>query len=145
VIQVRGGDLKYSGAERKAVMRAGAVGKVVASTADANTTSNEVELTLLPAGNHAGKNGAAGQVERMTSKGNVEISSGGRSGVGEQLVYTNDTGDYVLTGKAGAPPTLTDPSRGTVTGQALIFNSRDDSVRVEGEGQRTTTATRAPK
>jgi lipopolysaccharide export system protein LptA len=145
VIQVRGGDLKYSGAERKAVMRAGAVGKVVASTADAKTTSNEVELTLLPAGNHAGKNGAAGQVERMTSKGNVEISSGGRSGVGEQLVYTNDTGDYVLTGKAGAPPTLTDPSRGTVTGQALIFNSRDDSVRVEGEGQRTTTATRAPK
>lgn len=145
VIRVRGGDLKYSGAERKAVMRAGVAGKVVASTADANTTSNELELVMLPAANHAGKSGAAGQVERMTSKGNVEISSDGRHGFGEQLVYTNDTGDYVLTGTAGAPPRLTDPAHGMVTGQALIFNSRDDSVRVEGEGTRTTTATRVPK
>lgn len=145
IIQVRGGDLKYSGAERKAVMRAGVVGHVEASTAEATTTSDEVELTLLPPGNHASKNGAAGQVDRMTSRGNVEISSGGRRGNGEQLVYTNDTGDYVLTGTAGAPPKLTDPTRGTVTGQALIFSSRDDSVRVEGEGQKTTTATRAPK
>ena len=145
VIRVQGGDMKYSAAERKAVMHAGSAGQVVASTADAKTTSNEVELVLLPANNHAGKNGAAGQVDRMTSRGNVEISSGGRHGVGEQLVYTGETGDDVLTGTAAAPPRLTDPGHGTVTGQALIFNSRDDSVRVEGEGQKTTTATRAPK
>jgi lipopolysaccharide export system protein LptA len=50
VIRVRGGDLRYSGVERKAVMRAGAAGEVVASTGDANTTSNEVELVLLPPG-----------------------------------------------------------------------------------------------
>ena len=55
------------------------------------------------------------------------------SGVGEQLVYSNDTGDFVLTGTAAAPPQLIDPAHGTVTGQALIFNSRNDSVRVEGE------------
>jgi lipopolysaccharide export system protein LptA len=145
VIRVRGGDLKYSSAERKAVMRSGAVGNVVSSTADANTVSSEVELILLPPGNHAGKDGAAAQVDRMTSTGHVEISSEGRRGIGEQLVYTSDTGDYVLTGTAAAPPRLTDPTRGTVTGQALIFNSRDDSVSIEGDGRKTTTVTTAPK
>jgi hypothetical protein len=37
VIRVRGGDLKYSDAERKAVMRGGALGTVVAETATANS------------------------------------------------------------------------------------------------------------
>jgi lipopolysaccharide export system protein LptA len=145
VVRMRGGDLKYSSAERKAVMRSGAAGKVTATTPDATTTSNEMEVLLLPPGNHAGKDGAAARVDRMTSTGNVEISSGGRHGTGEKLVYSGDTGDYVLTGTAGAQPRLTDPVRGTVTGPALIFNSRDDSVRVDGDGRRTTTTTTAPK
>ncbi len=145
VIRIRGGDLKYSGAERKAVMRGGAAGRVEASTAEVTTSANQVELVLLPPGNHAGKNGSAAQVDRMTSTGHVEISSAGRRGVGEKLVYTTESGDYVLTGTAAAPPQLIDPARGTVTGQALIFNTRDDSVSIEGEGQKTTTATTAPK
>ncbi len=145
VIRVRGGDLKYSSAERKAVMRAGVAGRVVSNTADATTISNELELTLLPPGNHAGKDGEAAQVDRMTSTGHVEISSESRHGTGEQLVYTSDTGNYVLTGTAATPPKLTDPTHGTVTGQALIFNSRDDSVSIEGDGRKTTTVTTAPK
>jgi lipopolysaccharide export system protein LptA len=145
VVRVRGGDLKYSSAERKAVMHGGAAGSVVASTSDASTSSNEVELILLPPGNHAGKDGEAAQVDRMTSKGHVVVSSGGRRGTGEQLVYSNETGDYVLTGTAAAPPRLTDPTRGTVTGEALIFSSRDDSVSIEGGGRKTTTVTTAPK
>jgi lipopolysaccharide export system protein LptA len=145
VVSVRGGDLKYSTAERKAVMHGGAVGRVTSSTADATTVANELELILLPPGNHAGKNGTAAQVDRMTSKGHVEISSGTRHGTGEQLVYTGESGRYVLTGTAATPPRLTDPTRGTVTGQALIFNSRDDSVSIEGDGQKTTTVTTAPK
>ena len=145
VVRVRGGDLKYSGAERKAMMQSGVAGNVVASTADATTTSNMVELFLLPPGNHAAKDGGAAQVDRMTSTGHVEISSGGRHGTGEKLVYSGDTGTYVLTGTSAALPRLTDPVRGSVTGEALIFNSRDDSVKVEGEGQKTTTVTTAPK
>jgi lipopolysaccharide export system protein LptA len=145
VIRVRGGDLKYSSAERKAVMRAGAAGHVVSSTADATTISRELELILLPPGNHAGKDGAAAQVDRMTSTGGVEISTEGRRGTGEQLVYSSETGSYVLTGTVGAPPRLIDPTRGTVTGQALIFNSRDDSVSIEGDGRKTMTVTTAPK
>jgi len=117
----------------------------VTSNADTTTKSNELELTLLPPGNHAGKDGASAQVDRMTSTGHVEILSGGRRGTGEHLVYTSDTGNYVLTGTAAAPPKLTDLARGTVTGQALIFNSRDDSVSIEGDGRKTTTVTTAPK
>ena len=145
VIRVRGGDLKYSDAERKAVMRSGTLGSVVAETATATTISEEVELILLPPGNHAGKDGGQAQVDRMTASGHVVVTSNGRRGTGEQLVYTGETGDYVLTGTAAAPPRMNDPSRGNVTGGALIFHSRDDSVSIEGGGQRTTTETTAPK
>ena len=145
VVRVRGGDLKYSAAERKVVLQGGAVGNVVAETGDATTTSSEVELVLLPPGNHAGKDGAAAQVDRMTARGHVVVSSQGRRGIGEQLVYTGESGEYVLTGTAANPPRLTDAMRGTVTGDALIFNSRDDSVSIEGDGRKTITETTAPR
>jgi lipopolysaccharide export system protein LptA len=145
VIRVRGGELKYSDAERKAVMRAGALASVVAETPTATSSSNQVELLLLPPGNHAGKDGGQAQVDRMTASGHVVVSSEGRRGTGEQLVYTGENGDYVLTGTAAAPPHMTDPQRGNVTGQALIFHSRDDSVSIEGGGQRTTTETTTQK
>ena len=94
VVRVRGGDLRYSSAERKAVMHGGAAGSVMASTADANTSSDEVELILLPPGNHAGKDGEAAQVDRMTSKGHVDgCNRRAVAGMGEQLVYTSETGD----------------------------------------------------
>ena len=145
VIRIRGGDLKYSAAERKVVLQGGAAGNAVAETGDATTTSSELDLVLLPPGNHAGKDGAAAQVDRMTARGHVVVSSQGRRGMGEQLVYTGNTGEYVLTGTAANPPRLTDPTRGTVTGDALIFNSRDDSVSIEGDGRKTITETTAPK
>ena len=145
VIRMRGGDLKYSGAERKAVMRGGAFGSVVAETGTATTTSSEVEVVLLPPGNHAGKDGGEAQVESMTARGHVTVASQTWRGNGEQLVYSSESGEYVLTGTSAAPPRMTDPARGTVTGEALIFHSRDDSVSIEGGGRRTTTETTAPK
>jgi len=145
VIQVHGGDLRYSAAERKAVMHGGALGTVVAETATAKSVSNEAELTLLPAGNHAGKDSGQGQVDRLVAIGHVTVTSDGRHGTGEQLVYTSETGEYVLTGSAATPPRMTDPARGVVTGEALIFHSFDDSVSVESGGRKTTTETTAPK
>ncbi len=142
VIRVRGGDLKYSDAERRAVMHSGTLGPVVAETATATSVSDEVDLLLLPAGNHAGRDGGAAQVDRMTARGHVAVTSEGRRGTGEQLVYTGENGDYVLTGTAGALPRMTDPVRGNVSGEALIFHSRDDTVSIEG---RTRTETTAPK
>jgi lipopolysaccharide export system protein LptA len=80
----------------------------------------------------------------MTSSGHVVVTSQGRRGIGEKLVYTSDTGNYVLTGTAEAPPRITDPVRGTVTGEALVFNSHDDSVSIMGGGRQTTTITTVP-
>jgi lipopolysaccharide export system protein LptA len=142
---VRGGDLKYSDAERKAVLRGGVLRRVVAETADATTRADEVDLILLPAGNHAGAGSGTGQVDRMTAQGNVSIDSETRRGTGEKLEYSSERAEYVLTGTAANPPRMTDPTRGTVTGESLIFNSRDDSVNVEGGQHATTTETTAPK
>ncbi|MGA3263491.1 MAG: LptA/OstA family protein, partial [Terracidiphilus sp.] len=145
VIRVRGRDLKYSDAEHKAVMHSGALGAVTAETGTATSVSNEVELLLLPPDNHASKDGGAARVDRMTARGRVTLNSEGRRGSGEQLVYSGESGEYVLTGTAATPPRMNDPARGTVSGEALIFNSRDDSVSVEGGGRKTTTETTAPK
>ena len=157
VIRVRGGDLKYSDIERKAVMRSGLLGTVVAESATAASTSNEVEVRLAPAGGNQGSKDGQGhgqaqgrvqgqaQVESMTARGHVLLTSEGRRGTGEQLVYTSATGEYVLTGTAAKPPKMTDPARGTVSGEALIFQERDDSVRVEGGRQKTRTETTSPK
>jgi lipopolysaccharide export system protein LptA len=145
VIRVRGGDLKYSDIERRAVMRSGVLGTVVAETGTATVVSNEVEVTLLPVGKNTNRGSGEGQVERTTARGHVVLTSQGRRGTGEKLVYTGATGEYVLTGTAAAPPKMTDPARGTVSGEALIFDDRDDSVSVEGGGQKTTTETTAPK
>jgi len=145
VITVTGGNLKYSEAERIAIMRAGSLANVTAQTPTATSVSNELDLVLLPAGNHAGKDGGQAQVDHMTALGHVVVTSDGRRGTGERLIYTGETGDYVLTGTAAAPPRMTDASRGSVTGAALIFNGRDDSVTIQGGGQRTTTQTITPK
>lgn len=145
VIRVRGGDLKYSATERKAVIKGGVAGNVVSESEDGTTTSHELELVLLPPGSHAGKNGAAAEVDRMTARGHVVLMSGGRRGTGEQLECRNATGECVLTGTPTLPPSISDPVRGSVTGGALIFNIHDDSVSIEGGGRKTTTVTTSPR
>ena len=142
VIRVRGGDLFYSDSEHRALMHGGALGVVTAETATATTTSDRVELQLNAA---TGRASGQSQVERMTASGHVIVNSQGRRGVGEQLVYTGADGRYVLTGTAAAPPRMNDPERGMATGEALIFDSRDDSVSIEGGGHQTETQTTAPK
>jgi lipopolysaccharide export system protein LptA len=145
IVRIKAGGLKYSEAERKATLEGGAGGRVEADTGEATTTSNEVELVMLAPGNHAAPGGGSAQVDRLTARGHVVVNSQGRRGTGEQLVYSGETGEYVLTGTAATPPRLTDPVHGTVTGESLIFNSRDDSVSVEGQGQKTSTETTSPK
>jgi len=67
VIRVRGGDLKYSDAERKAVMR-GAHWARWLRDRDGTSISNEVEVILAPPGSLASQQGGEAQVERMTAK-----------------------------------------------------------------------------
>ena len=145
IVRVRGGDLKYSEAERKATIRGGPAGHVLADTGSATVVARELELVLLPPGNHATPDGGAAQVDRLVASGNVTIRSQGRRGAGDRLVYSSESSEYVLTGSPAHPPTLIDPVKGTVTGASLIFNTRDDSVSIEGGGRKTVTETIAPK
>jgi lipopolysaccharide export system protein LptA len=144
VIRVHGGELRYSDADRRAVMHGGSLGVVVAETGTATSASDAVELDLMPAGDHEA-GGGAGQVDRLTATGHVVLTMQGRRGTGERLVYSGGSGDYVLTGTAAEPPKMSDPERGTVTGAALIFHSRDDRVSIEGGGSETETKTTAPE
>ncbi|MGO8934724.1 MAG: hypothetical protein ACLPLZ_08215 [Terracidiphilus sp.] len=144
VIRVHGGELRYSDADRRAVMHGGSLGAVVAETSTATSSSDTVELDLMPAGDHEAGGGAA-QVDRMKATGHVVLTMQGRRGTGEQLVYSGESGDYVLTGTATEPPKMSDPERGMVTGQALIFHSRDDRVSIEGGGSETQTNATAPE
>jgi lipopolysaccharide export system protein LptA len=138
VIRVRGNQLTYSDADRKAVMTGGSFGPVVAETGTATSQSNQVELLLMPPGSRSSRQG---QVDRMTATGEVIVSTQGRQGTGQKLTYTGSTGEYVLTGTPSNPPRINDPARGSVTGEALIFHSRDDSVSIEGGGRPARTET----
>jgi len=145
VIRVRGGELRYSNADRRAVMHGGTLGAVIAETGTATSSSDSVELDLMPAGDREAGGGGTAQVDRMTATGHVVLTSQGRRGTGEKLVYSGASGDYVLTGTAQVPPKMNDPERGTVTGAALIFHSRDDRVSIEGGSSETQTETTAPE
>jgi len=145
VIRLRGGDLWYSDTEQRAIMRAGVLDAVVAETGSATSSSNRVELRMLPAPNREVATGSQAQVDRMSATGHVVLTSLARRATGEQLDYSSVTGDYVLAGTPAAPPKMTDPQKGTVTGQALIFHSRDDSVSIEGGDRASRTETTAPE
>jgi lipopolysaccharide export system protein LptA len=100
-----------------------------------------VELFLVPAGKGATRQSGQGQVDHLTANGHVTVTTDGRRGTGEQLTYASQTGEYVLTGTAATPPRIVDAVRGNVTGEALIFHSRDDSVSIEGGSGETRTET----
>jgi len=147
VVRVRGGDLWYSEAERRAVMLAAPLPAVTAQGSGVESASDQVELYLAPRGlaQQSATGTAPAEVERMNAIGHVVLTSQNRRGLGEKLTYTSQSGEYVLTGTASTPPRLTDPRRGNVTCAALIFNSRNDSVSIEGGGHQTTTETTAPR
>lgn len=142
LMRFKGSLLKYSAAERKAWLNgAGNSSAVAAETGTGTISADSMEVILLPIGVSISGDSAA--VDRVIARGHVRMDSQGRQGSGGQLVYTGENGQYTLTGPLDHLPTLFDPERGTVRGETLIFSSRDDSVKVEG--QRTTTETTTQK
>jgi lipopolysaccharide export system protein LptA len=89
--------------------------------------------------------GARQSVSKIVARGSVQLDQPGRKGTGEDLTYTASDGKFVLTGSSATPPRLTDQVRGVVTGNALIFNDRDDSVVVSGGASTAVTQTRVAK
>ncbi len=114
---------------------------VVAETGTATLSPAKWNFYLAPAGKGDAGEAGQGQLDRMTASGHVVVTSQGRRGTGEQLTYASKTGEYVLTGNSTTPPRIIDAAQGNVTGEALIFNSRDDSVSIEGGGRKTRTET----
>jgi lipopolysaccharide export system protein LptA len=84
-------------------------------------------------------------VSKIVARGAVQLEQPGRKGTGEELTYTAVDGKFVLTGTSVAAPRLSDQVRGVVTGNALIFNDRDDSVVVSGGASNAVTQTRVAR
>jgi lipopolysaccharide export system protein LptA len=143
VVRLQSRTLVYADNDHKAVFS----GAVVAQTSSGRVRSNFMDVYFTPAGGAQppGKTPQSTQISRIVARGAVELQQPGRKGTGEELTYTAADGRFVLTGSTGAPPHLTDQIRGTVTGNALIFNDRDDSVVVSGGDGKAVTQTRVAK
>ncbi len=129
-------------------------GSTLVESADARVRADQAVITLRDRAAAAAKVGApkvkadaggsffpgvSGAVERVVSTGHIVLEQPGRRATGSKLVYTASDGRFVLTGTPSAPPELTDAVRGTITGNSLIFLSRDDSVQVGDDTSGTTT------
>jgi lipopolysaccharide export system protein LptA len=139
VIRLQSRTLVYADKEHKAVFS----GKVVAQTATGVLHSSFMDVYFSSASGApaASMTQQGSQVSKIIARGAVELQQPGRKGMGEELEYTAQDGKIVLTGTPAAPPHLTDQVRGTVTGNALIFNDRDDSVMVSGGPSKAVTQT----
>jgi lipopolysaccharide export system protein LptA len=142
IVRLQSQRLLYSDAQRQATFS----GSVVVVDDQATIRADEAVVVLAPVQAPGQKSsGLQSQVDHLVANGHVHLNQGERKGTGDKLVYTSQTGLFVLSGTAADPPRLTDPEHGTVTGDALIFNSRDDSVSVNGGKLGAVTETRVPR
>jgi lipopolysaccharide export system protein LptA len=153
VVRLQSRTLFYADADHKAVFNGG----VVAQTVSGVLHSSFMDVYFTPAPAAPGAHGPASpspgktpdpqgsQVSKIVARGAVELQQPGRKGTGEELTYTAEDGKFVLTGTSATPPRLTDQVRGTVTGAALIFNDRDDSVMVSSGASKAVTQTRVAR
>jgi lipopolysaccharide export system protein LptA len=146
VVRLQSRTLFYAENDHKAVFS----GAVVAQTPTALVRSNFMDVYFSPTPASAKNSPAAqvsqgSQVSKIVARGGVQLEQPGRKGTGDELNYNTADGKFLLTGTAAAPPRLTDQVRGTVTGDALIFNDRDGSVEVSGGASKAVTQTRVAK
>jgi lipopolysaccharide export system protein LptA len=145
VFRVHSRQLVYTDADRKAVFS----GAVTADDASGVVHSDQVEAFLVAATQagqaYAAQTQGSSRIDRIVATGHVVLQQPGRRGTGEKLLYTAQDGKFVLTGTFSTPPHLYDQAHGDVSGEALIFNSQDDSVSVTGGQPRAVTNTRTAK
>jgi lipopolysaccharide export system protein LptA len=142
VIRVDANSLQYSGSERKATLQ----GNVVTQQASGRLRADKVDLFMTKDAPVASRiPNPRGSLDHMVAEGHVDVDEGTRSGEGERLVYTATDGRFILYGRTGQPARMADPVHGTVSGAALIFTNRGDSVEVDGGTARAITDTQVPK
>jgi lipopolysaccharide export system protein LptA len=144
-INITSKSLIYVDNERKAHFE----GAVVAKSADATMTANQVDVYLQARGEAASSQpsapplAGASQIEKIIADGQIVIVQPTRRAQGDHLVYTASDDKFVLT---GGPPSIFDAERGKVIGDSLTFFRRDDRVLVEGEAKSpTVTQTRVAR
>jgi lipopolysaccharide export system protein LptA len=127
------------------------MGAVTAKHGDEAIHADDAAVILKPQGKAASgvpeqrRRKRNSEIESVVATGHVVMTQPGRRGEGAKLVYTADEGKYVLTGTPEAKPRLWDQVHGTTTGDALIFNSQNDSVEVSGGKSSAVTKTSAPR
>jgi lipopolysaccharide export system protein LptA len=143
VVRLQSRTLFYAENDHKAVF----AGAVVAQTSTGLLHANFMDVYFAPAAGAQppGEPPPGSQVSKIVARGSVELEQPGRKGTGEELTYTTADGKFLLIGSSAAPPRLTDQVRGTVTGNALIFDDRDDSVVISGGASKAVTQTRVAK
>jgi lipopolysaccharide export system protein LptA len=145
VSRVHSRQLLYTDADRKALF----TGSVTSEDANGVVHCDQAEVFLTAANQNPGPKsvGDNGQsrVDRIVATGHVVLQQPGCRGTGEKLLYTSQDGKFVLTGTSAVPPHLYDQTHGNVSGDALIFNSRDDSVSVTGGQSKAVSDTRTTK
>lgn len=140
VLRVSGAKLDYRGATHEAVFSGGV--RAQDATAEARS-ARAVVLMSAPVKQASGaqrKEAASGQgdplggsLQKVVLSGGVRLDQPGRSGTGEQLLYTAADGTFFLTGVPGRPPHVTDDRQGNITGATLLFGSADSTIVVAGE------------
>jgi lipopolysaccharide export system protein LptA len=152
VVRLHSRTLVYADADHKAIFSGGVVaqtssGVLHSSFMDVYFKPAPAQTTPAPPSPSPGKTPVpqGSQVSKIVARGAVELQQPGRKGTGEDLTYTAEDGKFVLTGTSATPPRLADQVRGTVTGAALIFNDRDDSVVVSGGASKAVTQTRVAR
>jgi lipopolysaccharide export system protein LptA len=151
VVRLQSRTLFYSENDHKAVFSGG----VVAQTSSGILHSSFMDLYFSPGpsaakapdqpGSQKSSGAPSESVSKIVARGAVQLEQPGRKGTGEELTYTPADGKFVLTGTSAVPPRLSDQARGVVTGNALIFNDRDDSVVVSGGTSNAVTQTRVAR
>jgi len=145
VFRVRSRDLFYTDADHKAVF----TGTVATEDASGVVHCDQAEVFLASTGPAPKNPGAAdsgqSRIDHIIATGHVVLQQPGRRGTGERLLYTAQDGKFVLTGTSSVPPHLYDQIHGNVSGDALSFNSQDDSVSVTGGRSKAVTDTRTAK
>ena len=144
VVRLQSRTLLYVSHDEKAVFS----GAVTAQTSAGLLHSNFLDIYFSPSPGKAADQQAsqqASQVSKIVARGAVQLEQPGRKGNGDELTYTADDGKFLLTGSSASPPHLNDQVRGSVTGSALIFNDRDDSVIVKGGDAQAVTQTRVAR
>ena len=145
IVRVSAARMDYSDASHEAVFAGGV--KMNAAAGDVRSQRAVVFLTAKAPKAAAGATTsiaaadplASGSIDRAVASGAVHLEQAGRSGTGEQLLYTAATDRFVLTGTPGSPPRIVDAQQGSVTGTTLLFGAADSTIVVAGnaaEGKR---------